>query len=97
MNQGDAETGPEVAADGQESLSITLNGLSFRVNGPAITGAVIRGLPTPPIGADYDLFRIDPRGTDLLIRQDEVVDVADGDAFFTVPQSIMAGTATRCS
>ena len=96
MNQPDAGTGPEAAAEGQESLTITLNGLSFRVRGPAITGAVIRGLPTPPIGADYDLFRIDPQGTDLKVRQDEVVDVEDGDAFFTVPQSIMAGME-RCS
>jgi hypothetical protein len=79
--------------DGREPVRITLNGLGFHV-AAVITGAVLRGLPTPPVDADYDLFRVDPGGTDLLVRDREVIEVEEGDAFISVPRLILPGSRT---
>lgn len=95
MNTGTDPNSDSVDEESGTSVTISLNRLQFRVQGPAVTGATIRSLPTPPIGADFDLYRIDTHGTDLLIRDDEVLDVEDGDAFFAVPQSILAGSSTQ--
>lgn len=93
MNLG-SHNHDEPTEPGEQGLvSITLNGLTFRVEGAAITGAALRALPTPPVDPDYDVFRVDAGGTDLLVRDQEVIEVEDGDGFFTVPRLILAGFA----
>jgi len=74
------------------TISIYLNSRAFRVHEGSVTGDTLKQLPNPPIGPDYDLVRIVPGDAqDLFVRPDEVIDLEDQDAFFTVPQSIMAG------
>ena len=57
-----------------------------------ITGAQLRGLPTPPIPAERDLFQIVPGHPDRQIKDDDTVQVHDGLRFFTAPSTINPGT-----
>jgi hypothetical protein len=91
MNLGSHDQDEPTGAGEQGLVSIMLNNLTFRVGGSAITGAAVRALPTPPVDPDYDLFRVDTGGADLLVRDLEVIEVEDGDRFFTVPRLILAG------
>ena len=43
-------------------IPIQIDHKPFRVPGPTITGAALRALPTPPIGADFDLWQDVPGG-----------------------------------
>ncbi len=75
-------------------ITIYVNRHSFRVADQPITGAVLKELPTPPIGPDSDLIRIMHGGeSDLFVRLDELVELVDGTEFFAVPHTIMAGSA----
>lgn len=63
----------------------------FKVTQPALTGAQLRSLPTPEIGADRDLFEVVPGGSDRKIELNESVSMRDGLRFFTAPAQINPG------
>lgn len=56
-----------------------------------MTGAQIRSLVSPPIGADRDLWKVVPGGEDDRIDNDEEVRLKNGDRFFTTPSAINPG------
>jgi hypothetical protein len=97
----DQDIAPEerdVGANGSSTGRITVyvNRHAFRVPDKPVTGAMLKELPTPPIGPDLDLIRIMHGGeSDLFVRPDEVVELEDGTEFFAVPRTIMAGSTTR--
>jgi hypothetical protein len=78
--------------DGGDAVTIYIDRNAFLVAQRALTGTVLRQLPTPPIRGDFDLFRVAPGAEeDLLVHDDEVIELEDGARFFTAPQRILAG------
>lgn len=64
---------------------------SFKVDKETMTGAGLRLLPQPPIGADRDLFQVVPGGSDKKIADNEVVELKNGMRFFSAPAQINPG------
>jgi hypothetical protein len=95
----DQDKSPDSAQDpGTNStnglITIYVNRHPFRVARRPVTGAVLKEMPTPPIGPDSDLIRIMHGGeSDLFVQPDEVVELEDGTEFFAVPRTIMAGAS----
>jgi hypothetical protein len=76
---------------GHEEFVIHVDRKEFKVAGPTITGAVIRALPTPPIGNDFDIYEEVPGGDDLPISDTTSVTLKNGMHFFSVPTTINPG------
>lgn len=70
---------------------IRIDRAEFTVEQDELTGAQLRQLPTPPIGSDRDLFEVIPGQTDRKISDTEVVQMANGERFFTAPAHINPG------
>lgn len=76
----------------ESEIEIRIDRHAFRVPARPMSGAVLRQLPTPPLGADQDLFQtVSGAGADLLIDEGQVVDFENGTTFFSAPQKISAG------
>ena len=58
-----------------------------------INGAQVRGLPSPPIPPERDLFQVIPGKEDRKIKDDDTVEVHDGLRFFTAPGTINPGVS----
>jgi hypothetical protein len=56
-----------------------------------MTGAQLRGLPSPPITQGRDLFQVIPGGDDRKIEETEQVHLKSGMRFFTAPGQINPG------
>lgn len=85
-----AETGE--AGRGNDGVTIYIDRNSFVVPGHALTGAMLRQLPSPPVRSDFDLFRVSVgEAEDVLVHEAEVVELKDGERFFTAPQAIHPG------
>jgi len=63
----------------------------FKVNVATMTGASLRQLPTPPIGADRNLYRVVPGGQDVKVGDADPVDLKPGMHFVTAPQNVTPG------
>lgn len=74
-----------------EEFVIHVDRKEFKVAGPTITGAGIRALPNPPIGADFDIYEEVPGGEDKLIEDGTIVELKNGLHFFSVPKTINPG------
>lgn len=73
-----------------DKLPIFIDGTKYEVHVEALTGAQIRALAIPPIGEDRDLWLERP-GLDELIADNQVVELAHGMRFFSVPKVINPG------
>lgn len=83
---------PENGGHGPEhEFNIQIDREHFKVSSPALTGAQLRKLPTPEIGADRDLFEVVPGGSDRKIELIDVVAMRDGLRFFSAPAQINPG------
>lgn len=73
--------------------TIFINKLQFVVDQSAMTGADLRELVGPSVLSDHELIRVGAGRDrqDLLVHEDEVVELADGVEFITVPSRILAG------
>lgn len=58
----------------------------------SVTGSILRNMVTPPIPADRDLFRDIDGSPDERIDDDEVVTLAKGAEFYSVPRLITPGS-----
>jgi len=56
-----------------------------------MTGASLRQIPTPPIGIDRDLYEVVPGHPDEKVEDAAVVEIRDGERFFTAPAHINPG------
>ena len=66
----------------------------YKVSKVTMTGAELRGLPQPPISADYDLYREVPgQGDDPKIGDAESVELKEGMHFYSVLRQINPGCA----
>jgi hypothetical protein len=83
--------------DKKQKFEIKIDRDKFEVEGPTITGAQLRQLPTPPIGADRDLFLTVPGpGDDLLVKNGDVIELEKHLRFFTAPAHITPGGHAAC-
>lgn len=73
-------------------IQIHIDREHFTVDVETMTGAQLRNLPTPPIGPDRDLFEVVPGGADRKIEDGTVVQLRNGQRFFTAPAHINPGS-----
>ena len=79
------------SGDTRHEFHIQIDRAHFAVAQDELTGTQLRALPTPPVGADRDLYEIRPGESDLLIGDAVVVKMHDGLRFFTAPKQINPG------
>lgn len=89
MNQSQREGHGQ--PDRPEVFEIKIDRTTYKVHQPELTGAELRRLPEPAIGADRDLFEVVPGGSDLKIEADTKVEMRNGLRFFTAPAQINPG------
>ena len=63
----------------------------FKVWKDELSGAQIRQIPKPPVGADRDLWLDIVDELDELVEDDEVIEIRYGLRFFSVPREINPG------
>ncbi len=73
-------------------IPITIDGKPYKATAEQMTGAQIRALANPAIGADRDLFLATRGpGDDQKIGDSQVVTLKPGDRFFSAPRAINPG------
>jgi len=76
----------------EHEINIHIDKKMYKVQGPTMTGAQIRAVPTPPIGPDRDLYRVVPgQGDDPKIGDTEIVELKEGMHFYSAPPTINPG------
>lgn len=79
-------------ADHEKKFVIHIDQSEFKVASNSLTGAELRGLPTPAIGQDRDLYlEVPGPGDDQLILDTQEVELKNGMHFFTTPRVITPG------
>lgn len=73
------------------NVNIHIDNEVFHVPEHALTGAQLRALPVPAIGPERDLWLDVPGGNDRLVGDDELVELRNGQHFFTAPSTINPG------
>lgn len=74
-----------------KEFHIQIDRVHFTVTQQQLTGLQLRQIPPTPIGPDRDLFEVVPGGTDRKIGDNDVVEIRDGERFFTAPAQINPG------
>lgn len=74
-----------------KEVHIQIDRTPYTVPEQAITGAQIRQIPAPPIGPERDLFEVVPGAPDRKILDTTVVQLHNGQRFFTAPGQINPG------
>lgn len=92
-NEADMHGGSsgEGAESHKDRFQIQIDRVHYTVEQDSLTGAQLRGLVTPPIGPERDLFEVVPGGTDRKIEDAEIVRMRNGLRFFTAPSHINPG------
>jgi len=70
---------------------IQIDRVHYTVTQRELTGAELRKVPPTPIGPDRDLFEVVPGSPDRKIADSDVVQIHDGQRFFTAPALINPG------
>lgn len=74
-----------------EHIKIQIDRVHYEVATEQVTGAQLRQLPVPPVGADRDLFEVVPGHSDRKVADSDTVEVRNGTRFFTAPGQINPG------
>jgi len=74
-----------------KEVHIQIDRTPYTVPEQVMTGAQIRQIPTPPIGPERDLFEVVPGAPDRKISDTTVVELHNGQRFFTAPSQINPG------
>ncbi len=75
-----------------EKVPIFIDGTKYEAHSHELTGAQVRELAKPPVGADRDLWLDIVDKLDELIQDNQVVELEPKMRFFTVPRVINPGT-----
>lgn len=86
---------PEDKGGPPSHFEIKIDRVHYRVETATLTGAQIRALPDPDIGADRDIFEVVPGGSDRKIENDTIVDMRNGLRIFTAPAHINPGAQKK--
>lgn len=76
-----------------KTFTIQIDRIKYEVKGRRFSGAQLREVPTPPIPPDRDIFEIIPGAPDRKIEDDDRILIADGQRFFTAPNTINPGNS----
>jgi hypothetical protein len=76
-------------------FQIQIDRAHYTVTKPEMTGAELRRVPPIPIGPDRDLFEVVPGGQDRKIEDTDIVEIRNGQRFFTAPAQINPGNCHR--
>lgn len=90
-NEGSAAAA-KTKADKQKHITIQIDRVHYKLTINHATGAELRKLPEPDIGADRDLFEVVPGQSDRKIGDGDNVKLRDGQRFFTAPSHINPGS-----
>ena len=96
VHDGSAFISVHKDSPGHIVFSIRIDRTDYKWREEKITGAQLRGLPTPQIPRERDLFQVVPGYPDRQIKDDDTVDVHDGLRFFTAPNTINPGANHGC-
>jgi len=75
----------------EHDFHIQIDRAHYDVAESSMTGAQLRLVPTPPIGSERDLFQVVPGNSDLKINDADIVQIHNGQRFFTAPAQINPG------
>lgn len=70
---------------------IKIDRTQYTVTAEHMTGAELRLLPQPPVGAERDLWEVVPGGTDIKLANGDSVEIRNGKRFYTAPAQINPG------
>lgn len=87
--QSGADDSPVTASHSHPNIIIDRK--RYTAPASALTGAQLRDLAEPHIGPDRDLWQEVPGGEDRLVGNDEVVQLRDGEHFYSSPSNINPG------
>lgn len=73
-------------------VPILIDGHRYIAPSREMSGAQLRALATPPVGADRDLWRDAAGDLDQMIGDGQVVELEPQTRFFTVPRVINPGS-----
>jgi hypothetical protein len=90
-NSANSPSQVHAEAKPHKEAHIQIDRTPFTVAEQAMTGAQIRQIPTPPIGPERDLFEVVPGAPDRKILDTTVVELHNGQRFFTAPGQINPG------
>jgi Multiubiquitin len=76
----------------QSGISVIIDGATCFAPDRQLTGAQLRSLPEPPVGADRDLWQEVDGGLDRMIQPTDEIDLHAQMRFFTVPRVINPGS-----
>jgi len=84
---------PTTINPGDHEVPIQIDGKPYKApTSTTMTGAGIRGLVTPPIGSDRDLFLVVPGPAyDLKVDDTDQIELKPGSHFFSAPTAINPG------
>ncbi len=74
-----------------KNFNIQIDRVHYTVDKAEMTGAELRQVPQPAIGADRDLFEVVPGHQDRKIGDTDTVEISNGKRFFTAPSHINPG------
>jgi hypothetical protein len=74
-----------------KGLHIQIDRSPYTVPDESMTGAQIRQIPSPPIGPERDLFEVVPGAPDRKILDSDLIQLHNGQRFFTAPGQINPG------
>lgn len=89
------ETDQKVAAEKPTKFQIQIDRVHYTVTQEFMTGAELRRVPPTPIPSDRDLFEVVPGAPDRKIADTDIVEIRDGERFFTAPAHINPGLIKR--
>ena len=72
-------------------FQIQIDRVHYEVTVDEMTGAEVRRVPDPDIGADRDVFEVIPGQPDRKLGDADVVEIRNGKRFFTAPGQINPG------
>jgi hypothetical protein len=76
---------------GADEVSIHIDKKLYKVPSGSMTASQIRGLTSPVLGDDYDLYQVVPGSDDHLVADGESIDLKSGMHFFSAPRNITPG------
>lgn len=77
----------------QDKFQIQIDRAHYTVHQEEMTGLELRHVPPTPIGPDRDLFEVVPGKPDRKVEDTDVVEIRNGERFFTAPAHINPGRA----
>ena len=87
------ERDPDAKGKPEPKFQIQIDRVHYTVTQAEMTGVELRQVPDPPIGLERDLFEVVPGDQDRKIEDDDVVQIHNGQRFFTAPKQINPGSA----